>query len=321
MTLTLRDEAYFKTLLSTSLLMEPKPTYVFDQFVSKDIDFSKTKGDTIDINRYPYFGDVGMTQIQRQLSEQNTIGILDPVNITTQKVTVTLQEYSGPYNPNANRIAPLGVTEKVARRAQQKLIDSGDPTSFINSIGGNLLKDDLDRWHDRVLCQLYLTSPNSTNPSSKANNTVTATDKFGTDDLLTIREKLMTRNAPTWGDGTYLAIISPRMEKHLMQDSAYREAVRYGAYERLYRGELGNYEGFKFITTTNLPTETVNGLTGHLGIFTGPEAVGYGEGMAPEVRRNKNDDYERFIYLIWLMYRAYTALDTRFVEVGRTYAP
>ena len=317
MPLTLRDEAYFKTILSANMLMEPKPAYVFDQFASKEIDFARTKGDTIDINRYPYFGEVGMTQVARQLSEQNTIGIEDPVAITAETVTVILQEYSGPYNATAGHVAPLGITEKVARRAQQKLIDTSDPTSFVNSIGGQLLKDDHDRWHDRVLCQLYLTSPNSTNPGNKADGTVAADDQIGTADLGTIKEKLLQRNIPTFSDGLYVAVISPRMEKHLKVDPDWRSAA---PEESLYRGEIGVYEGFRFIRSTNIPTEQVNGLTANLGIFMGPDAVGYGEAMPPEIRLNKNDDYSRFMYLIWLAYKGYVALDTRFIEIGRTMA-
>lgn len=320
MALTVRDEAYFQTILSAAMLKDPKPAYVFDQFVAKEFDFDRTLGDTIELQRYPYFGDVGMSQVQRQLSETNTVGILDPVAITTNNVTLILQEYGGPYNGIADHVAPLGVTEKVARRAQRKLLDANNPESFVNSIGGDLLKDDYDRWHDRTLCDLYLTSPNSTNPGGAADAAVTNTDQISTADLATIKERLQNRFAPTWDDGLYMAIVSPRMEKHLRLDDSFRKAVQFGDPRRLFRGELGIYEGFRFMSSTNLPTETVNALTGHLGIFFGPRAVGFGEALAAQVRRNKTDDYDRFFYLVWITYKAYAALDTRFIEVARTFA-
>lgn len=323
MTLTIRDPALFFSTLSANLLRSPAPAYVFDQFVSKEIDFTRTEGDTISLNRYPKLGDQGLEQINRELNEQQTVGTADPVNITAESITVMLKEYAGPYSTPAQKVSPLGITEKTARRAQAKLIDTNDPESFFNSIGGMLLKDDLDRWHDRVLCRLFLTSPNSTNPANKANGSTLITDQISTFDLGTIKEKLQgsPRFTPTFNDGLYHAIVSPRMEKHLRMDDKFRAACQFGAYERLYRGELGVYEGFRFFSSNNIPTETVNSLTGHLGIFFGPDAVGYGEGLPPEVRKNKNDDYERFMYLIWLTYRGYAALDTRFIEVCRTFAP
>lgn len=320
MPLTVRDPAFFFAILSSQMLKDPSPAYVFDQFVDREIDFTKTEGDTIVLNRYPNFGEAGLTQVARQLSETTPIGIADPVGITAQAVTIILQEYGGPYNTAVNRVVPLGITEKVARRAQQKLIDWKNPTDFFNSIGGQLLKDDQLRWHDRVLCRLFLTSPNTTNPGSKADGATLVTDKISTDDLIRIKEKLFTRNVPTFSDGLYAAIISPRMESHLKQDDKFLRAMQFGSPQRLYKGELGIYEGFRFICSNNVPTETVNSLTGYLGIFCGPHAVGYGVGLPPEVRRNKNDDFERFLYLIWLTYSGYAALDTRFVEIGRTFS-
>lgn len=321
MPLTVRDPAYFFPILSATLLSPPSSAYVFEQFVSKEFDFSKTEGDTIQINRYGLGQTGGYDQISRQLSETQTVGINDPVNITATSVTVMLQEYAGPYNATAGHVAPLGVTEKVAKRAQEKLIDDDNPKSFTNSIGAQLLKGDLDKWHDKALCSLYLTSANSTNPGDKTNATATATDKISTADLATIKEKLQVRGAPTFNDGLHIAIISPRMEKHLKLDPDFRAACQFGAPERLYRGQLGVYEGFRFISSTIFPTETINGLTGHLGVFISPNAIGYGEGLAPEVRMNKNDDYERFLYLIWLTYRGYCALNTQHIEVARTFGP
>lgn len=321
MPLTVRDPAYFFPVLSATLLKPPSSAYVFDQFVSKEFDFSKTEGDTIQLDRYGLGLSGGYTLIARQLSEVQTIGINDPVNITAESITVMLQEYAGPYNSAANHIAPLGVTEKVALRAQRKLIDDNNPESFTNSIGAQLLKGDLDKWHDKALLSLYLTSPNTTNPGGKTDTGVMASDKISTADLATIKEKMQVRGTPTFNDGLHVAVVSPRMEKHLKLDPDFRAACQFGAPGRLYRGELGTYEGFRFISSTIFPTETINGLTGHLGVFMGPNAVGYGEGLPPEVRRNKNDDYERFLYLIWLTYRGYAVLNTNHTEVARTFAP
>lgn len=324
MTLTIRDPDLFLSSLSAMMLTEPKPSYIYDQFASKEIEFGKGKGDTVQINRYPYFGDNGLTESSRSLDEQQTIGTSDPINQEVNKISVLLKEYSGPYNAVADSVAPLGVTEKVARQAQAKLIDSGNPADFFNSIGGRSLKDDHDRWHDRVLCNLMLTTTNVRNPDGVADGSTALTStgsKLDHEDLMAIKEQMLSANVPTFEDGLYYATVSPRMEKHLRQDTDFREAMNYYNPTLRMRGELGIYEGFRFFVSTNIPTATVNSLTAYQGLFFGANAVGYGEGDLPvQVRMNKNDDYERFMYLIWLVYRGYALLDGRFIFKATTFA-
>lgn len=324
MTLTLRDPDLFFTTLSSMMLLDPRPSYVFDQIAMSEIRFGAGDGDTVQLNRYPAFGDNGLSLTARKLTEQQTIGTADPIKQDQESVTVILEEYSGPYNPDAGHVAPLGLTEKVARQAEAKLIDTGDPTSFFNSIGGNSLKDDHDRWHDRVLQSLLDETTNEWNPDDVSDGS-TATSgtgsKIDTEDLQGIKETLEMANAPTDSDGLYWAIVSPRMDKHFRQDTDFKEAMHYANPNALVRGEMGVYEGFRFIKSTNMSTETINSLDAYKGFFLGPGAIGYGEGDFPvEIRKNKNDDYERFMYLVWLVFRGYALLDDRFVVEGRTYA-
>jgi hypothetical protein len=111
------------------------------------------------------------------------------------------------------------------------------------------------------------------------------------------------------------------MEKHLKQDTSFREAMYYARPDNLLKGEIGTYEGFRFFSSNNLPTASINSLTAYQGLFFGPGVAGYGEGNLPlQVRINKNDDYERFMYLIWLVYRGYALLDERFCVKARTFA-
>jgi len=324
MSLTLRDPNLFFTTLGSMILFDPKPNYVFDQIAEKEIRFGAGNGDTVQLNRYPAFGDAGLTRAARKLDETNTVGTADPVQQDTESVTVILEEYSGPYNSSTSAIAPLGITEKMARQAEAKLIDTNNPTDFFNSIGGMSLKDDHDRWHDRVIQNLLDETTYEWNPDDVADGSTATTDtgsKIDSEDLQGIKEILQGNNAQTDSEGLYWAIISPRMEKHLRSDSDFKEAMHYANPQMIVRGQIGVYEGFRFITSTNMKTETINSITAHKGFFLGPGAVGYGEGDIPvEVRPNKNDDYERFMYLIWLVFRGYALLDDRFVVEARTYA-
>lgn len=320
MPLTITDPAFFYATISQILMYASQPMYIFDQFVEKELDLRKGQGDTVDLKRYPYIGEAGLTEALRKANESNTIGIGNPVNITAQSVSMVLGEFIGPYSTAGSALAPLGVTEKVAKYASQKLLDYENPTEFMNSIGANLLKDDHDRAHDRFLANRFLASTNFTNPASKADAATVVTDKWTSADTLTVKEKLQSRFAQPFDDGYYRAIVNSRGEKHLMQDADFKAAVQFGDPERLYRGEIGNYLGFKWLRSENMPTRTVNALTAQQLIFCGKGSVGYAEGEKPEIRLNKNDDYGRFLYLIWRAVRAYATLNTDFIELGRTFA-
>lgn len=73
-----------------------------------------------------------------------------------------------------------------------------------------------------------------------------------------LREAIATlkgNNAPKFDDNTYTAIIHPDIEQDLFNDSnlvnAFQYAANRGGSNPLASGELGNYLGVKFITTTN----------------------------------------------------------------------
>lgn len=320
MPLTITDPAFFYATVSQMLLRAPKPMYIFDQVVEVEEEMRKGLGDTLDLKRYPYIGEAGLTEALRRANESNVIGIGNPLNVTAQTVSLVLGEFIGPYSTAGSALAPLGITEKVAKFASQKLLDYENPMDFMNSIGANLLKDDHDRAHDRFLANRFLAGTNFTNPGSKLDAATLVTDRWTSADTLTVKEKLQSRFAQPFEDGYYRAIVNSRGEKHMMQDADFKTAVQFGSPERLYRGEIGNYLGFKWMRSENIPTRIVNTLTAQQIIFCGTGAVGYGQGEKPEIRLNKNDDYGRFLYLIWRAVRAYATLNTDFIELGRTFA-
>jgi N4-gp56 family major capsid protein len=305
------------------MLLDPQPQYLFDRFASKNVDQGKFQtGDKVSINRYPMLASNGLGDDDRKLSETQAIGTSYSQKQTVETVDVYLEEWSGPHDGTG--VGPLVVTEKVIKQAQQKLINESDPLSFFNSIGGMSLKNDHDKWHDRKLCNLLLSTTNKYNPDGVADGSTATTStgsKLDSDDLKAVKENLQTANIPTFPDGYYYAVISPRMEKHLKQDADFKEACYYYKPDSQFKGSLTEFEGFRFWTSTNIPTATVNSLTAYQGVVFGPNAIGYGEGRVPlQIRRNKNDDYERFLYLVWMVYRGYAMLDSRFVYKLRTFA-
>jgi N4-gp56 family major capsid protein len=320
MALQLRDAKYFYPVLSATMLHAPQPAFVFDQFASKENDWRKGAGDTIHLNRYPYLGDAGLTLAARAVGEGSVIGISDPVSVSPEQVALVLTDYYGPYSTGAGAVAPYGITEAVANRAAVKLADTRDYTSFTNSIGGAWLKQDHDRWHDRVLCALLLQTTQIRNPAGKADGSTLITDKVTTADITAMLRTLRDGNVPPFADGNYVAVITPQVESNLLDDSDFKTAATRAGGDRIWAGEIGQYMGIRFIRSTNIPTATVNSLTASQFVVFGSEAVGYAQGMPPEIRANSNDDYQRFLYLIWKATRAYAVLNTAFAVKGRSFA-
>jgi N4-gp56 family major capsid protein len=323
MPITVTDPGFFFPVLSAKLLYAPRPDYIMDQFAMKEINIRFQQGDTVTLNRYPYLGDVGLTEALRTPSESANIGIANPINLTYNAVPLTLTEFFGPYSAGSSSIQPLGISEKVAKYASQKLADYGDPTSFVNdAVSGDYLSDDHARFHDRALINRALATSNFQNPAGKADGSTLITDKFTVADLGAIRETLQVNLAPKFMGKYYIAVIGSRTEKHLRQDTDFKNAMNYNqlVQERALDGSIGAFEGFLFYRSENIPTATVNALTARQSLFFGMGAFGYAEGEKREIRINKNDDFGRFLYLIWRAVRAYATINTAFIVKGRTFA-
>jgi len=87
------------------------------------------------------------------------------------------------------------------------------------------------------------------------------------------------------------------------------------------------FEGVKFFESTNFPTKSLsasfdagsNYSTQEVaqGYFFGPQAIGVGiGGPNAQVLINNNDDFSRFIILIWQLYAGFEILNKDFVTTG-----
>lgn len=293
--------------------------------------------------RYSYWGQPG-TKENREREAAETIGTANSRAITKEKVLVSLREYTGPADPG-DPTAPstFKIPKLTILRAQRMLWDMG-VAGFHQSIGSLNLLDDYRRWRDRVWINEALKSTNTYNPGGIADASTQNTSKFNiATDLLTVVERLRNRNVPTFEDGNYRCLCSPRFMKHLRQDSSFREVARYPGFPgmqpnmAIYGGPQMNqyntpqgqpvmpsgfvFEGVRFFESTNMPTASVNSLDAHLGIFFGPQALGMGVGGPnAQVLLNNNDDFSRFVIAIWQLYAGFEPLNLDFIEVVRTFA-
>ena len=379
----------FPKLLGAELY-RPHPAYIIEMAVEPVVvhDFSKQPGQTVQLDRYRFWGKPG-TKESRERTADQTLGTASARNIVKDKVLVTLREYTGPAD---TRDSAQPSTFKVAREtlitAQRLLLDTGNLNVFHQSIGSLTLLDDYRRWRDRVFanellkaeaCGLASSEQGGYYlPGGKAKSADAGAGTLGvsyaaaesakfdvTTDLLEVVKDMRKRNVPTFADGYYRCIVDPTAMMHLRQNSDFREIARYpgqGMINPMQPNQAPNanfyqgmgpaygqagfvagqpvmptgflFEGVRWFESTNLPETTYNlsivdaANNNTAGtdygasqlIFFGPQAVGVGiGGNNAQILLNNNDDFSRFIIMIWSLFAGFEVLNKDFITVGYSF--
>ena len=377
----------FPKLLGAELY-RPHPAYIVEMAVEPVVvhDFSKQPGQTVQLDRYRFWGKPG-TKESRERTADQTLGTASARNIVKDKVLVTLREYTGPADP---RDTTQPSTFKVAREtlitAQRLLLDTGNLNVFHQSIGSLTLLDDYRRWRDRVFSNELLKAEavgeaNEVQggyylPGGKKKGSSGGSGTLGvkydagesakfdvTTDLLEVVKDMRKRNVPTFADGYYRCVVDPTAMMHLRQNSDFREIARYPGQGMInpmqpnlapnanyYQGMGPAYgqagfvagqpvmptgflfEGVRWFESTNLPSQVYNLIIADSGdtnaanydaaqlIFFGPQAVGVGiGGNNAQILLNNNDDFSRFIIMIWSLFAGFEVLNKDFITVGYSF--
>ena len=93
--------------------------------------------------------------------------------------------------------------------------------------------------------------------------------------------------------------------------------------------KIHTFEGVRFFESTNFAAKSITvdigdgaGSVSHTtppGLFFGPQAVGVGiGGPNAQVLINNNDDFSRFIILIWQLYAGFANLNKDFITSAFT---
>ena len=380
----------FPKLLGAELY-RPHPTYVAELAIEPVVvhDFSKMPGQTVQLDRYSYWGAPGSKESRERTPDQ-TIGTASSRNITKQKVLVTLKEYTGPADSTEpDQPSTFKVSRENLMTAQRLLIDTGNLGVFHQSIGSLTLLDDYRRWRDRVFInELYKSYsrgkadneqggyyfPGGLNEAELATPGYDVSIAGGNDnakfsvkeDLLTVVKDMRSRNVPTFQDGYYRALVDPEFMMHMRQDSDFREIARYSGLGQVnpmqpflqpnasnylgmgpaygQAGFVGGapsmptgflFEGVRFFETTNMPEYKYNvaikgakGFTGSTakssraacGMFFGIQAIGIGiGGNNAQVLINSNDDFSRFVILIWSLFAGFETLNMDFTTIAHSF--
>jgi hypothetical protein len=326
----------FPKLLGAELY-RPHPAYVVEMAAEPVVvhDFSKQPGQTVQLDRYRFWGNPGSKESRERTAEQ-TIGTANSRNIVKDKVLVTLREYTGPADPSdPTQPSTFKIARETLITAQRLLLDTGNLTAFHQSIGSLTLLDDYRRWRDRVFINELLKAVSKGQasdsqggyyyPGDLAVGSLTYANaeqaKFDVkDDLLRVVKSLRKRNTPTYQDGFYRCVCDPTFLMHLRQNSDFREVARYpgnGQINPLMSSMQPNaaiYMGQGFGQATFVAGEPI------IGMFFGPQSVGVGiGGNNAQVLLNNNDDFSRFIMMIWSLYAGFELLNADFATIAYSF--
>jgi N4-gp56 family major capsid protein len=263
-----------------------------------------TPGKVILVDQPRYIGGT-FTEVSRRLTEGTPVSAT-PQAATMGQVTVTIREYAGPHDGAA--VAPIGITDFLKRRATHNLVE------YV----GTLLRRDRNKLVDHVISDLLLATTHVTTPGDVAEGSLVAGSKLTEDELSEMLRKLQERNIPTFSNGLYMCVMSPKHFEDLRADTKFRESVRYlGTEGALVSGHVANHGGFMMVISSNIPTAGVGAggaVTGYRGVAFGPQAIGWGIGMDAEARRSKDDDYGREDRVLWIAHEGWALLDADFVQ-------
>ena len=277
-------------------------------------DMAAQPGQTVMFNRL-VFADTTYTESSRRATRR-TIGTTQ-VDITGEQVSVTIERYAGPLTAASGSIGPHVIEEfDLKRRPKHDIVER---------VVQHLRRDRF-KFVDTVLAAKACSSsatgtyvyPGDPNDALTADNTAFVTQGDRAMDCETViraEQRANSAGVPTFPDGTYVMVLSPRQVRQLKTDTMFqrlaKEVDSMNPLMQRFVAKIGNVRIFE--CTTN-PTATANStITVQLGVLMGPGALCYATAMPCEIRTDTNTNYGQRIPLVWMADEGWEVLDNTFL--------
>jgi N4-gp56 family major capsid protein len=298
--------------LSRQIRHAAAPTMKFAQFTRPEPGFGKNKSDTIYFDRVAKVATNGGT-----ISE---LAQMPETSVAITQGSVVVNEYGNsiPYTGKLEALSEFSVDNiwtKALRDDQALTLDSAIGTEF-------------------KTCKIKYTptgTPDNPTGTFVTTGTVAATATRNTEtfDVKAIVDYMKsTLFVPKFSgvikDGYYVCIASVGFLRTIKDDDDFIEAVKYGRPEDLYYGEVGMYEGVRFIEQVNGMSDTIGAAATYKGeaLFFGDDPIVEGVAIPPEIRSKTPEDYGRSKGIAWysiqgfsLTYDTATPGEARIVHV------
>lgn len=274
----------FSANLSKELRMAVQPLVKFRQFADvKDASMQgKGKGDAFHWNVYSDVATQGGTLAENDVMPETNF------TITQGTLTITEMGNSVPYTGKLDDLSEHPVKEiinKVLKNDAKKALDASVYAQFAAT----------PLW-------VAPTSGTSTSAVTLTTNGATATTNnvaMGKDHIKAIVDIMKERNIPAYEGDDYFSIGHPTTFRTMKNDlEAVHQYVTEG-FNLIMNGEIGRYEGVRFIEQTNIAKETWSNAKSNWAYFFGDDTVAEGVACPEEIRGKIPTDYGRSKGIAW----------------------
>jgi hypothetical protein len=287
-------------------LAEALPTSLF----ALGIDFAKTPGNTVRINR-PAFADTTYTQDSRRIAPAASISTA-PITIGSEQTHLVLERYAGPYDNGNSRVAPLAV----------EAFDANMGVHSAGSMVGMHLSRDFHRFLDAVHVVLGNSGTAVYPEGMTADNDATTDGSFPmTVEQISRTEQAMDEgHLPRLPDGKRVLLVTAKQWKQLKHDPEYEANAQYHKEFNIlfisYKATVGGFH--VFVSETLSKTNNSSSVPVHRGIAVAPGGFMGGMGRPPRVASSTEDNYGETAKVIWLADLAFGVADSRFFRSVRS---
>lgn len=280
-TTTVSIPASVREFYSREIIREAQPRLRFAQFAKKRTDLTVNAGSSIEFTKYSSIKKGG------KLTE----GVnLDEKAMSNSRVSISVDEYG-----NAIKVSEKAIQLSMHNELQEASI---------------ALANDMALVLDEALMETALSTTNTLYGGNKTTaSTLAVGDAFTTKTIKDAVEKLGTNNAPKFEGAYYICIAHPHQLRQLRDDPNWVDAHKYvdTGVGNLYEGEVGMYEGVRFVETTNVPANDTLESNEKFGVsiptweavIFGENSYAWAEALPVEMRTKEATDYGRQHGIAW----------------------
>lgn len=268
--------------LSKVLRHAVRPMTKFRQLAKPENGIGKNKGEIFHWNVYSRAATKGAA-----LAENNA---MPETNFTITQGALTITEYGN----------SVPFTQKLDNLSEHP----------VKSIINEVLKTDAHEALDDAAYAQFNATPLVVTPTggtatdsvvlvTNGTPTVTNNVELGKDHVKAITDEMKERNIPVWQGNDYVAAGRPRAFRQLKNDLEELHKYVQEGFTMILNGEIGRYEGVRFVEQTNIAAEAwTNGKSSQVH-FMGADLVAEGIAVPEEIRGKIPTDYGRSQGIAW----------------------
>lgn len=268
-----------RAVYSKEIIRQAQPRLRFAQFAKKKTDLSANAGGAIKFTKYSSISRGGKLTEGVNINEKA---------MSNSEITITVEEYG-----NAVKISEKAI--------QLSMHDELAEASIA-------LANDMSLVLDEELRDTALSTTNVVYGGGKTSaGALVAGDGFTTQTIKDLAEALATNNAPKIDGQYYICIAHPHQLRQIRDDDNWVNCHQYQNIKNIYEGEVGMYEGIRFVETTQMIQNTAGETLAKYGVSVptweavvfGENSYGWAEALPVEMRDNGVEDYGRMHGVAW----------------------